>query len=158
MSILMNWMNVSKVSFARSKAGGEVDVLFGRVLQYPSDTLDARKGTTFEADQWLKDVAGKADIWCCWAMLPPNGTYWFGTRIIYPLQVLHAGYSPYYEIAAAPSPPGDDNIQWRIPVSDPAMPYTFNAQQDHLPPGLSIYCHSTAGGTALRLDVTIQDT
>ncbi|HXH50523.1 MAG TPA: hypothetical protein VNM47_14360 [Terriglobia bacterium] len=133
-----------------------MDIVLGRVTQYPSPKLNTKSGTAFEADQWLKDVAAMMDIWCCWAILPPNGTYWFGTRIIYPFQMFHLGYSPYYEIAAAPSPPGDRNINWRIPVEDPAMSYTFNAQQDFLPAGLSIDCNPTAGGTSLKLMVTIK--
>ena len=110
--------------------------------------------TSFVFDEVLKD--GRPATPGATALA--NGSYWFGTKLIFPFQIFHTGYSPYWQVCGGAVPPASpDAIEWRTAVPDASVPYLYTAQADGLPAGLKIFCVPKAGGQDLSVDITISN-
>lgn len=88
------------------------------VVSNPEATLSKMGSmSVYEIDEHIKDlVTGESFIFLSYTV----GTdFWFGIQIVFPFEFLHAGYGPYYQVAAAPVQPEDASyIQWIDPTND----------------------------------------
>lgn len=138
------------LNLSGSYTGYGVEKGIGSLSTQPSQTLMAGAGsTTMEMDENALSniVGGYAWINCGW--VNPATDYHFGVKIYMPVQVLHMGDRPYYQIAQntqANDPP------WTTPVDDPSKPYTFSPQHD-----FKIVCTPTSGHTSLVVSVQISN-
>jgi hypothetical protein len=119
-----------------------------------------------------QDAINIGEMFCVWwAQFPGGYIYWFGTQLYQPVNIVHAGFSPYYAICSGRvsqvslipklrldsvwNAPGED--LWRQPVPDQAEPYYFTTAADQLPEHLKIGMVPTAGGEDFELQVQISD-
>lgn len=154
MALDMQFSNGTPEIWSRSFWGGSTEILTEWYVKTPVGSMAQYGMAEFEIEETLKIVAtGASDIYCSWT----NGKYWFGIKIVFPFQMFHMGYSPYYEVAGSlTAPTSADAISWRDPTDDnPALPYNFSKQNDELPAGLAIHVSPTAGGQELSLLITI---
>lgn len=153
MPIRMDWSNSLPNALARSFYASDAPWI-ARVAISPGPEMRANGGMqSFELDNPIQGfIHSEEIIYCSWQA---QG-YWFGTRIVLPQQVAHAGYSPYYQIAgSATTPASAESIVWRTPVSDPSLPYLYSAASDQLPSDLNIQCLPVAGGIDFSLQVNV---
>ena len=154
MALDMQFSNGTPSTWNRSHWGGTTQLLTEWIVKTPVASMPKFGMAEYEIDESMKLIAtGDSNIYCSWT----NGQYWFGIQIIFPFQMFHMGYSPYYQVAGSVKTPTSlEAISWRDPTNDnPAFPYDFSAQKDKLPEGLSIHVSPTASGQALSLLVTI---
>jgi hypothetical protein len=113
----------------------------------PTDTLTAYGGATdMEMDSTFLSNLGTGDYWmsCGWDIASGSSGPW-GVKISVPVQVLHIGDRPYYQIKSM------DFKDWTKPVKNPYDGYEFKTQTP-----LKIKITPTSGHTSLSLDVVIQ--
>jgi hypothetical protein len=114
----------------------------------PSDALAAYGGATdMEMDSTFISNLATGAYWmsCGWEVAAGNSEAW-GVRIRVPVQVLHMGDRPEYEIKY---PAATD---WKKPVKNPYENYEFDTKTP-----LTIKITPTSTHTSLQLQVVIND-
>lgn len=113
--------------------------------------------SVFEIDEHIKDiVTGESYMFLSYSV---GNLFWFGIQIVFPIEIFHAGYSPYYQVTAAPAQPGDVTaIQWTDPTNDsPSQRTTMNSTNFGLPSWLTIVVDPTVpDGQSLELLVSVK--
>jgi len=174
----VNWSNESSVLWTKGQCEWNPPPQ-GRMTALPQDTLQAGSGvTSMTMTVTLQDAENMGEEICVWWAQVSDSqgnpyVYWFGTQLYQPVNIVHAGYPPYYAICAGfvanaaqipqlkmesigiGNSPGAD--LWRRPVADPGQPYYFTAAADHLPTNLKIGFVPVAGGEDLQVSVTISN-
>jgi hypothetical protein len=144
----------------------------GRMSQLPQDYLQPLAGNTdMTMTVTVQDAMNMGEMICVYWASFSGYVFWFGIQLYQPINVGHAGYSPYYAIcsgrvAQVSEIPqlrmesiwfGTGQDLWKRPVPDQSQSYYFTTADDQLPEHLKIGLVPTAGGEDFGLMIQISD-
>lgn len=142
--VSMTFTNSTSQTFDECSAdytGWTVQKGVGTISQMPSSVLTPGASTSMVMDQNFLANFASGGAWMSLGWKNPNDGYHFGIKIIIPVQVLHMGDRPYYQVSDGSS----GTPSWRTPVSDPSMSCTFGNEFS-----ISVTPNSTHTGLTLK--------
>lgn len=149
--ITITYTNFSGTTFKKSNSysGYGVEKGVGSLSTQPLDTLQAYGGqTSIEMDEnALSNIAG-GYAWIDLGWKESSTDLHFGVKIYMPMQVLHMGDRPYYEVAHANS----SGPNWVKAGDSASEPYTFPTSI-----GYKVLCIPKSEHTSLIVNVQIDD-